>query len=273
VGGLDFTPQARRRILEHGVDLYREICCAWEERPRSNTTPAARARAVRPGLKAVGASLSGAARDSVSRPACPGVSLLALRVYAAIDRSGLALAAEDGACQPPQRLLLVNSQVGWPGRVDGAHGVGGRLPHHLAAGAIRAECDRGVDVDEPLVLPREACLEVLPGRGRRRPKRPFSCGATVYATRSSHIAARRRPILRKAVVELAGRCGRGSGRGLARRGGPGGTQPLECVRLSGRAKASGFRRWLWLYAPESASAEELCAFRLATATARPRSPC
>ena len=27
-GGLDFTPQARRQILEHGLDLYREICCA-----------------------------------------------------------------------------------------------------------------------------------------------------------------------------------------------------------------------------------------------------
>lgn len=28
-------------------------------------------------------------------------------------------------------------------------------------------------------------------------------------------------------------------------------------------KASGFRRWLWLYAPESASAAELRAFHLA----------
>jgi hypothetical protein len=49
---------------------------------------------------------------------------------------------------------------------------------------------------------------------------------------------------------------------------PGVEQPAERSLWNARVfpaerKASGFRRWLWLYAPESASEAELRAFRLA----------
>jgi len=35
---------------------------------------------------------------------------------------------------------------------------------------------------------------------------------------------------------------------------------MECAHLPAERSATGFRRWLWMYAPESASAQELQAF-------------
>jgi fucokinase len=263
VGGLDFTPQARRRILEHGVDLYREICCALgraatlkhytgSARASGSTWPSKLLARVFPALRAIPFHVQ-------LVPACRFLHFGSTRQ---LIESGLALAAEDGSLPTSATLLLVNSQVGWPGRVDGAHAwvEGCRITSLLELSGRNVIA--GVDVDEPLVLPREACLEVLPGRGRE--------GQNVHFVRCYGI----RDTFKHSLLEDGQFCERPLLSWLAAAGvdpdevWPGVEDPAErslwnaCV-FPAEPKASGFRRWLWLYAPESASAEELCAFRLA----------
>ena len=261
-GSLDFTPPARRQILEHGVDLYREICCALgrtatlehytsSARGSGSTWSGRLLAQVFPSLNAIPFYIQ-------LVPACRFLHFGSTRQ---LIESGLALAAEDGSLPRSSTLLMVNSIVGWPGQFSGMHSwvEGCRITSLLeVCGNVIA----GVDVDQPLVLPREACLEVLPGRSRS--------GADVYFVRCYGV----RDTFKHSLLEGAQFCGRPLSRWLAAAGvqpdevWPGVEHPAERSLWNARVfpaerKATGFRRWLWMYAPESASAAQLRAFHAA----------
>jgi fucokinase len=262
-GSLDFTPQARRRILQHGVDLYREICCALGRaatlehytrgaRKSGSTWPRKLLAQAFPALSAI--------------PFCvqlvPACKFLHFGSTQQLIESGLALAAEDRSLPPSSTLLVVNSTVSGQGRVSGTHSwvEGCRITSRLALSGRNVIV--GVDVNEPLALPREACLEVLPGRSRG--------GENVYFVRCYGV----HDTFKHSLLEDGQFCGRPLLSWL----GAAGVQPDEVwsgvehpaerslwnARIfPAERKASGFRRWLWLYAPESASVAELRAFHLA----------
>jgi hypothetical protein len=159
-------------------------------------------------------------------------------------------------------LLVVNSIVGWPGRVSGAHSwmEGCRVTSFLDLHGQNVIA--GVDVDEPLTLPLAACLEVLPGHSRG--------GENVYFVRCYGVG----DTFKHSLLEEGQFCGRPLLSWLAAAGvqpdevWPAVEQPAERSLWNARVfpavrEASAFRNWLWLYAPESASAAELRAFRSA----------
>ena len=256
-GSLDFTPPARRQIVEHGLDLYREICCALgrdstldhytsSARASGSTWPENLLAQVFPALRAIPFHVQ-------LVPACRFLHFGSTRQ---LIESGLALAA------PSSTLLVVNSIVSGPGRVSGAHSwvEGCRITSLLELSGKNVIA--GVDVDEPLALPPEACLEVLPGRGRGGED---VCFVRCYGVRDT---------FKRSLLAAGQFCGRPLLSWLAAAGihpdevWPGVEHPADRSLWNARVfpavrEASGFRQWLWMYAPESASAAELRAFRWA----------
>jgi fucokinase len=257
-----FIPRASQQILEHGLDLYREICCALGRdatlehyttgaRASGSTWPGKLLAQVFPALRAIPFHVQ-------LVPACRFLHFGSTRQ---LIESGLALAEEDQSLAPSSTLLMVNSIVGWPGRVSGTHSwvEGCRISSLLE---LSGNVIAGVDVNEPLVLPREACLEVLPGRSRG--------GESVYFVRCYSV----RDTFKHSLLEGAQFCGRPLASWLAAAGVPPDEVWPGVEHLAERSlwnarvfpavrEASGFRHWLWMYAPESASAEEFRAYRLA----------
>jgi fucokinase len=252
-----FIPRASQQILEHGLDLYREICCALgrdatlehytsSARASGSTWPAELLAQVFPALNAIPFHVQ-------LVPACRFLHFGSTRQ---LIESGLELAA------PSSTLLVVNSTVSGQGRVSGAHSwvEGCRITSRLELSGQNVIA--GVDVESPLALPYAACLEVLPGRSRG--------GESVYFVRCYGV----RDTFKRPLLTAGQFCGRPLVKWLAAVGVPPDEVWPGVEHLAERSlwnarvfpaerKASGFRRWLWMYAPESASAAELRAFRWA----------
>jgi hypothetical protein len=262
-GGLDFAPLARRQIFAHGLDLYREICCAlgsqatldhyiasartggsaWSEESLAQVYPA---------LHAI----------PFHAPLVRECRFLHFGSTRQLIESGLTLAAEDHGQAPFSTVLLVNSTAGSEGRVRGSHSW-------IEACRINAPLDLsgrnviiGVDVDAALKLPPEACLEVLRGRGRGGEE---VCFVRCYGIRDT---------FKHSVLEDGRFCGQPLLGWLAAVGAhpdevwPGVDDPAERTLWNARVfpavrEPAEFRHWLWMYAPDSASAAELRAFHLA----------
>jgi fucokinase len=256
-GSLDFTPQARRQILENGLDLYREICCALGR--------AATLEHYTCSARASGSTWSGELLAQVFPPLraipfhvqlVPACRFLHFGSTRQLIESGLALVAEDQGLPPSSTLLVVNSTVSGQGRVSGTHSwmEGCRITSLLELSGHNVIA--GVDVDATLALPPEACLEVLRGRGRGGEN---VCFVRCYGVRDT---------FKHSLLEDGQLCGRPLLSWLAAAGvhpdevWPGVKDPAERSLWNARVfpavrEASGFRRWLWMYAPESASAAEL----------------
>ena len=257
-----FIPRASQQILEHGLDLYREICCALgyaatlehytsSARASGSTWSGKLLAQVFPALHAIPFHVQ-------LVPACRFLHFGSTRQ---LIESGLALAAEDGSLPPSSTLLLVNSIVGGQGQVSGAHSwvEACRITSRVE---LSGNVIAGVDVDEPLVLPREVCLEVLPGHSRG--------GESVYFVRCYGV----RDTFKRPLIGAGQFCGRPLESWLAAVGvhpnevwhgvEPRADRSLWNARVfPAEREASGFRGWLWMYAPESASAAELRAYRWA----------
>jgi hypothetical protein len=107
----------------------------------------------------------------------------------------------------------------------------------------------GVDVNEPLRLPCEACLDVLRGRDRS--------GRAVWFVRCYGIKDQ----FKDSIAQGARFCGRPLLEWLAAVGITQEERSLWNARVfPAEQTADGYRRWLWMYDPETASATEKRAF-------------
>ena len=254
-GGLNFSAEARQRMLDDGIDLYREICCALG----SAATPdqyvsSARSSGSRWTDEALGRLFPVLNRVPLHVQIVPSCRFLHFGSTRQLVESGLTLVAEDRGAPPSPTVLAVNCRIAPPARIRGCQSW-------LEACRIEADVDLpggnvlvGLDVDAPLALPGGACLEVLPGRNRAREdvwfvrcygirdtfKNGLFCGCALLDW------------LRVVGVD-------------AEEVWPGVSDSAERALWNARIfpaerSATGFRRWLWMYAPESASAQELQAF-------------
>jgi hypothetical protein len=117
----------------------------------------------------------------------------------------------------------------------------------------------GVDLAEPLALPREACLDVVRGEDRH--------GGAVWFVRCYGVG----DAFKDSIRQGARFCGRPVLEWIAEVGAsPQDIWPGE-AELAGRSlwnarvfpaepAAGGYRRWLWMYAPQTASAADKRAF-------------
>jgi fucokinase len=259
-GTLAFAPGARERLLRHGVDLYREICCALgtQATPEHFAQSAAASGSAWPReqLAALFPALHAIPFHVAVVEACRFLHFGSSRQ---LIESGIELLTLEHGAAPASGILAVNSRIAAPGRLHGENSwvEGCRVDAELTLGGRNLVA--GVDVERPLELPAGACLEVLPGRDR--------AGAAVWFVRCYGIG----DTFKHSVAAGGEFCGRPILDWLADVGvapdrvWPETADAAERSLWNARVfvavrQADGFRDWLWMYAPERASAAERQAY-------------
>jgi len=256
---LGFTDEARERMLSHGIDLYREICCGLgsgaslehymsSARASGSTWPPEQLAAVYPALRRI--------RFNVELlPECRFLHFGSTRQ---LIESGLALLSGEG--MPQSSLLQVNSVVEEGGSITGSESwiEGCRIAAPLTVPSWNVVI--GVDVQRPLTLPPGACLEVLRS----------GSGEEAWFVRCYGVE----DTFKQSILDGARFCGRPILEWLNAVGvdpyeiWPGVEDPRRRSLWNARVfpavnSETGYRDWLWMYAPESAGEEALRAFRKA----------
>jgi galactokinase/mevalonate kinase-like predicted kinase len=194
--------------------------------------------------------------------ALPRASFLHFGSTRQLVASGLALLMENHGVPPAITTLPVNNEVAEGGSIAGPdswiEGCRVSAPLQLSGRNVVA----GVDVRQPLSLPREACLDVLRGQGR--------AGASVWFVRCYGV----NDTFKDSVRDGGRFCGRPLAEWIAAAGlapeevWPGAEDAADGSLWNARvfpaeSSAEGFRKWLWMFAPETATAAERQAYRAA----------
>jgi fucokinase len=247
--GVAQTPAA---LLSGQIDLYREICCALgTAATREHYARSARASGSTWADGDLARLFPVLSRIPLHVELVPSCRFLHFGSTRQLIESGRALAGEG--------VLSVNNRIAAAARIDGRDSwvEGCRVEAELHLGGHNVLT--GVDVDAPLSLPPGACLEVLRGRSRE--------GADVHFIRCYGVRDTFKPGSRF--------CGRPLTDWLATAGleerdvwpdaQDAAGRDLWTARVFPAERAAGdYRRWLWMYAPEAATAAELDAFRKAS---------
>ena len=257
---LTWSGPVGRAILRHGLDFYRECCCAM-----------GRETSLEDYLDSCRSSGSGLGRRELKRlyeafhplrfslRVLERCSFLHFGTTRQLIVSGESLVAADRGIAQGERPLDVSNQAGGQGSLAGSHAwvEGCRLSAPLSLEGWNLAV--GVDVDQPLRLPAGACLDVLEGRDRRGRRAWF---VRCYAIDDNF----------KAAADAATFCGRPladwlaavglkASRAWPARRGP---RDLWTARLFPAARGpEGYRDWLWMWQVEQASEEQKRAYRQA----------
>lgn len=255
-GGLDWTGPIGNAIVERGMDLYREICCAMG----SEATPAHHLAAARSG--------GSTWEEPLLRRVFDALSCIPFRVHVVAQCRFLHLgttrelvangaqldARGHGASQADAPVSINNEVTGQGALVGGAAWVEGcriRAPITLQGENVVV----GVDVEEPLSLPRGACLDILRGRSRTGEDASF---VRCYGVDDQ---------FKDTSDRGATFCGRPVGEWLKAVGArpedvwDGSLTSAQRTVWQARlfpavAQPSGYREWLWMFDPSGAAASE-----------------
>ena len=163
-GSMPWKPALEQAVLAHGIDLYREICCALG----TQTTPELYRKAVR--------SSGGSLDDALLAELFVSLSPIPLRLEILrqcsflhfgstrqLISSAIALVTQDEGAVPVMTALAMNNDVKASGLIAGVdawvEGCRVKAPLRLE----RRNVVVGVDVSEPLHLPEGACLDLSHG--------------------------------------------------------------------------------------------------------------
>ncbi len=255
-GELIWKPDMQESVLSHGLNLYREICCAMG----AQATPSHYIRAAR----ASGSTWN----EPVLASLFPALHSIPLHLEMAdpcafhhfgstrqLISSGLALVAQDHGVLPASGALMVNTDVQPGGSVAASESwlEACRVWAPLVLGGSNVVV--GVDVSEPLELPPEACLDV--SRGLSRHNEP------VWFTRCYGV----RDTFKHALDAGATFCGLPLGQWLQAVGArgsdiwPDDVPPHERTLWNARVfpaerERQGYRRWLWMFDAMNAVPEQ-----------------
>ena len=262
-GAVDFPAEARCRLLADGVDLYREVCCALgSAATREHYVRSARSSGSSWTEQALAEAFPALRKIPLYAHLVPSCRFLHFGSTRQLIESGLALVAEDQGQIPAKTVLEVNCRLKKQAQVNGAESWIEACRIDSTVNFQGHNVVVGVDSDAPLSLPEGACLEVLAGRGRT--------GKDVWFVRCYGV----RDTFKHTVSENATFCGRPLLEWLRAAGTaasdiwPDAMDPATRSLWNARvfpaeAAAGSYRHWLWMYAPESASQQELYAFRAA----------
>ncbi len=227
-----FAPM-REPILRHGLDLYREVCCAMGTEATLDHYVESVRRSGSNWDESLLAALFPVLHEIPAQvrlvPSCRFLHFGSTRQ---LIESGTALSGD--ACLP------VNNQIAPGGCIDGDNVwvEGCRITAPLTLAGHNAVI--GVDVMEPLTLPKDACLEVLAGRSRNGEKVWF---VRCYGINDSFKDA---SLFGRPLPEWMSETG---------------DQTLWDTRVFPAEKEStAFRKWLWLFDVDRATQEQKRAF-------------
>ena len=261
--GPRFSAAMEELVLDKGLDLYREICCALGTEA---TTELHRASCVASGSNWSTAQLSQAhavlSQTPFSAQILPQCEFLHFGTTRQLITSGMDLRKHDGQPSGPGNCLSLNNRLTASGRILGGESwvEGCRLtaPLKLAGQNVVV----GLDVNDPLELPAGACLDVIAGETR--------AGREAWFVRAYHVGDTFKDTLDRGGT-LAG-------------------QPLIQWLASVGAKADdiwandippprrslwdarvfpavdspqGYRDWLWMFDPATATTAQKHAFVIA----------
>lgn len=257
------TPPAREAVLSHGIDLYREICCALG----TETTLAHYVRTARRSGSTLDESLlaslfAGLHPIPLTVQVLDGCGFLHFGSTSQLISSGLELIAQDLGAPPATTILAIDNDVRANGRIEG-HEVwveGCRLRAPLCL--RRRNVVVGVDVLDPLELPEGACLDISAGLDRK--------GGKVYFIRCCGVD----DTFKRSMAEGATFCGKPLAEWLLAAGAPvsgiwdENTPEAERTLWNARMFSAGkeheaFRRWLWMFDISSATPAQKLEFRSA----------
>jgi len=162
---LDWKTEARAALYSHGIDLYREICCAlgtdtaFEQ--YADNVRASGSTLDRPLLAEWFSSLRQIPLNLHILPRC---KFLHFGTTRQLITSGIALLSEDSGKSAPTSLIL-NCDVCCEITADHAWLEGCSVRGTLTLEGFNAIV--GVDVVEPLSLPKGACLDISAGISRK----------------------------------------------------------------------------------------------------------
>jgi hypothetical protein len=172
--------------------------------------------------------------------------------------SGLVMLEHDRVC-PAHGLLSVNNIVGENASIAGSdswvEACRISAPLQLAGGNVVV----GVDIEAPLALPREACLEVLAGQNR--------AGDCVWFTRVYGVG----DTFKDSILDGGSFCGLPLLEWISAVGidpdeiwpetpDPAHRNLWNARMFPAEASAGAYRRWLWMYSPVGATSAEKRAF-------------
>jgi len=161
------TPAARAAILSHGIDLYREICCALgTEATFAHYAAAARSSGSKVEEPVLAELFDGLRRIPLNLETLRQCSFLHFGSSRQLISSGIELVTRDCGARPVDAMLVVANDVqpgvpinGTDSWVEGCR-VFAPLTLH------RRNVIVGADVMEPFELPEGACLDISSGQGR-----------------------------------------------------------------------------------------------------------
>ncbi|MBN2308514.1 MAG: hypothetical protein JXR94_06055 [Candidatus Hydrogenedentes bacterium] len=154
-------------IDAYGLDFYLEVCCALgtDATPAHHAAAARRAGSAWPDA-ALEAFFNGLSSVPFHVQALSQCSFLHFGTLPELITSGQELAGRDRGGASARECIAINNDIANGGRLVGAdawvEGCRVRDELQLPGGNVVA----GLDVDAPLSLPRDACLDVIPGTGR-----------------------------------------------------------------------------------------------------------
>ena len=260
-GRLRWTGPMGEAIETHGIDVYSEICCAMG----SEATAEHHAASARDGGSTLDEGLLRRIFDALaavpfSARALPRCGFLHFGTTREIIASGISLMRQDRATPHLEAQVDLTNTFTGDARLVGANvwAEGCRIGSTVTLSGHNVMV--GVDVDAPLSLLPRACLDVLRGRDRS--------GRAVWFVRCYGVedsfkvsVARRATFCGWPVAEWLAAVGAGASdvwdEGLA----PAARRVWNARLFPAEPGPEGYRRWLWMFDPASATAAEQRAWR------------
>jgi fucokinase len=167
-GSLSWAGATGQAIESLGLDFYREILCALgRDASAEHHAATAHASGSRWPAPLLGKLFSALSAIPFSVGVLPQCGFLHFGTTRQIIHSGVDLLRQDHGVSQGDSLLSLNNDVSESGRLSGAdawvEGCRITAPLMLEGDNVLV----GVDVSEPLTLPRGACLDVVAGKCRR----------------------------------------------------------------------------------------------------------
>ncbi|UCE50455.1 MAG: hypothetical protein JSW47_09880, partial [Phycisphaerales bacterium] len=250
-------------VIEHGLDFYREICCAMGvEASKSGHRESAMNSGSKWSKKLLDRLFNAFSKVPFSMNLLKHCDFLDFGASRAIISSGTRLVQEDRGASHLHTFLDINNEISGSGSVKGTSSwvEACRVDSSLTLGGENLVV--GIDVNEPIRLPARACLDVIKGKNGK--------GREVWFVRCYGLD----DTFKEPVDQAGSFCGVDIFEWLNAVGaGPNDVWDAEIAefdRSIWNAKVfpavethDEYKEWLWMFEPGSADSEQARAWRQA----------